>query len=294
MSSPNMTGKTVAITGANSGIGRATAQALAAMGAEVLACGRSRTKLDAATAAIRQATGNQEVHALVADLSDLSQVRALAEAIQARTSRLDVLINNAGIATDRRVETPDGLELTFAVNHMAPFVLTNALLPLLTASAPARVVTVSSALYASVKSLDLDDLQLTRGKFSWQTAYNQSKLANILFTRELARRLEGTGVTANALHPGVIDTGFGADGDLSGLNALAFRVMKWFLPGPEKGARTSVYLASSPEVTGVTGRYFEASREEVPGGLAQDDALALSLWERSEALAGRAASTSVG
>ncbi len=290
MSAPqrrDMTGKVVAITGANSGIGRATAQALAAMGATVFVCGRSEAKLHAAVTAIREATGNPEVRPVVADLSELAQVRGLAAAIQERTDRLDVLINNAGLATDKRIETPDGLELTFAVNHMAPFVLTTELLPLLRSSAPARVITVSSALYASAEALDLDDLQLAKARFSWQAAYNRSKLANVLFTRELARRIAGCGVTANCLHPGVIDTGFGDDGDLSGLNALAFRVMKWFLPGPDKGAETSVYLASDPGVAQISGRYFEKCREQLLRGQALDDFLARSLWERSEALAAK-------
>ncbi len=284
--SGEMNGKVVAITGANAGIGRATATALAGMGATVLACGRSPEKLDAAVAAIRAQTGNPEVHGLVADLSELAQVRRLAAAIRDRTDRLDVLINNAGLGSDRRIETVDGLELSFAVNHMAPFVLTDELLPLLRASAPARVVTVSSGMYASVKALDLDDLQSSKGRFQWQDAYARSKLANVLFTRELARRLEGSGVTANCLHPWVIDTAFGDDGDLRGLNAWGFRVMKWFLPGPEKGARTSVYLASSAEVEGVSGRYFAKCRQQPMSPLAMDDALARALWERSEALAG--------
>jgi NAD(P)-dependent dehydrogenase (short-subunit alcohol dehydrogenase family) len=284
-STTDLTGRTIAITGANSGIGQATATALAARGATVLACGRSKEKIEVACAGMRELTDNDAIHPLVADLAELAQVRGLAAAIQEKTDRLDVLINNAGLATDRRVETVDGLELTFAVNHMAPFVLTNALLPLLKASAPARIVNVSSALYSSVKSMDLDDLQLASGSFSWQKAYNQSKLANILFTRELSRRLEGTGVTVNALHPGVIDTGFGADGDLNGLNAFAFRVMKWFLPGPAKGARTSVHLACSPQIEGVTGRYFEECREKELSGLAFDDDLARDLWQRSEVLA---------
>jgi retinol dehydrogenase 12 len=281
-----MAGKVVAITGANSGIGRATAQALAGMGATVLACGRSQAKLDAAVAAIREATGNAEVHALVADLSVMAEVRGLAKQIRDRTDRLDVLINNAGIGSDRRIETPDGFELTFAVNHFAPFVLTTELLPLLEASAPSRVVTVSSGMYATVKALDLEDLQTARGKYAWQDVYACSKLANVLFTRELARRLEGKGVTATCLHPGVIDTGFGADGDLRGFNALAFRVMKWFLPGPDAGARTSVFLASSPDVEGVTGRYFAKCRDKPMSPLAQDDTLAKALWTRSEALVG--------
>jgi len=279
-----MQGKVVVVTGANSGIGRATAQALAGLGATVLACGRSAEKIEAAVAEVRASTGNAEVHALVADLSVMAQVRDLAQAIRQRTDRVDVLINNAGIGSDRRVMTEDGVELTFAVNHLAPFVLTTELLPLLEASAPARVVTVSSAMYTSVKALDLEALVYRRDGYAFQASYGETKLANVLFTRALARRLEGTGVTANCLHPGVIDTAFGDDGDLHGFNALMFRVMKWFLPGPAKGAETSVYLASSPEVEGVSGRYFEKCREKDMSPLAQDDALADRLWERSEGL----------
>jgi len=279
-----MQGKVVVVTGANSGIGLATAQALAGLGATVLACGRSAEKIEAAVTEIRTSTGNAEVHALVADLSVMAQVRDLAQAIRERTDRVDVLINNAGIGSDRRVMTEDGVELTFAVNHLAPFVLTTELLPLLEASAPARVVTVSSAMYTSVKALDLEALVYRRDGYAFQASYGETKLANVLFTRALARRLEGTGVTANCLHPGVIDTAFGDDGDLHGFNALMFRVMKWFLPGPAKGAETSVYLASSPEVEGVSGRYFEKCREKDMSPLAQDDALADRLWERSEGL----------
>lgn len=280
-----MAGRVVAVTGANSGIGRATAQALAGMGATVLACGRNRVKLDEAVGAMRQATGNPEVHPLIADLSVMSEVRGLANAIAERADRLDVLINNAGLAVDKLQYTDEGFELTFAVNHLAPFLLTNALLPLLKASAPARVVTVSSALHASVKTLDLDDMQRP-SRYSWQEAYNRSKLANVLFTRALARRLEGSGVTANCLHPGVIDTEIGGNGDIGGLAGALFNAFKVFLPGPEKGARTSVYLATSPEVADVSGGYFARCKQARASKLASDVALGEELWTLSASLVG--------
>lgn len=278
-----MTGKVVAVTGANAGIGRATAEALAGMGATVLLCGRNAAKLEDAANAMRSSTGNDCVRTFVADLSSMAEVRGLAAAIQESTDRLDVLINNAGVGVDRRVETVDGFELVFAVNYLAAFVLTTELLPLLKASAPARVVTVSSALHASVKTLDLDDLQ-SRNGFKWDTVYNRAKLASILFSAALARRLDGSGVTSNSLHPGVVATEFGSDGDLNGFNALMFRVMKWFLPGPIAGAQTSIYLASAPEVGQVSGRYFEKFAEKAPSKLAQDEVLAEKLWAATETL----------
>ncbi len=278
-----MKGKTVLITGANSGIGRATAEALAGMGATVLACGRNKHKLEEAAEAIRLATGSDRVKTFVADLSSMSEVRRLAKEIRESTDRLDVLINNAGVAVDQRTETVDGLEVIFAVNYLAPFLLTTELLPLLKQSAPARVITVSSALHASVKSFDLDDLQ-SRESFKWDTAYNKAKLAEILFSGALARRLGGTGVTSNSLHPGVVATDFGADGDLNGFNAFLFRVMKWFLPGPKAGAATSIYLATSPDAAEVSGGYFEKSAQKEPSKLAQDEALAERLWAASELL----------
>lgn len=281
----DMTGKVVAITGANAGIGRSTAKALAQNGATVLACGRNTAKLDGAIESIRESTGNSRIFPFVADLSSLAQVRQLAASISQKHDRLDVLINNAGIAVDRRVETEDGFELIFAVNYLAPFVLTNELLPLLKATAPARVVTVSSALHASVKSLDLDDLQ-SNLRFKWTTAYNRAKLASIMFSNELARRLEGSGVTSNSLHPGVVDTQFGSDGDLRGFDALLFRVMKWFLPGPEAGAKTSIYVATAPELSQISGCYFEKCRQTAPSTLALDDALAGQLWKATEKLLG--------
>lgn len=279
----DMTGKVVAITGANAGIGRATAEALARMGATVLACGRSAARLQEAVESIRSSTGNDRVKTFVADLSSVAEVRRLAAAIAESTDRLDVLINNAGIGVDRRVETAEGFELIFAVNYLAVFVLTTELLPLLKASAPSRVVTLSSALHASVKALDLDDLQSSK-RFKWDAVYNRAKLFCILFSAELARRMEGTGVTSNTLHPGVVATEFGGDGDLKGFNALVFRVMKWFLPGPEAGAQTSVYLATAPELEQLSGRYFDDCSEKAPSHLAQNEDLAKRLWAATEAL----------
>jgi len=284
----DMSGKVVAITGANTGIGLATATELARRGATILACGRNQAKLDAARASIAAARMGAEVETFVADLASMSQVRGLAAAIAERTDRLDVLVNNAGVGVDRRAETQDGLELTFAVNVMAPYVLTTSLLPLLKASAPSRIVTVSSAVHASVKELDLDDLQSERS-YRWSDVYARAKLASILLSNELARRLDGTGVTSNALHPGVIATEFGGDGDLRGANALLFRVLKWFLPGPEAGARTSLHVAGAPDLDGVTGRYFDNGAEKPPSTLAQDSDLARALWDRLEGIAGEPA-----
>jgi NAD(P)-dependent dehydrogenase (short-subunit alcohol dehydrogenase family) len=277
----DMNGKVVAITGANTGIGLATATALARRGATVLACGRDDAKLERARASIQTANPGARVETLTADLARIDQVRGLAAAISERTDRLDVLINNAGVGVDRRIETEDGLELTFAVNVMAPYLLATSLRPLLEASAPARIVTVSSAVHTSVATLDLDDLQSTKS-YRWSDVYARAKLASILVSNELARRLDGTGVTSNALHPGVIATDFGGDGDLRGGNALLFRVLKWFLPGPEAGARTSLHLATSPELEGVSGRYFDGGAEKAPSALAQDASLGQELWERLE------------
>ncbi len=274
-----MSGKVVVVTGANTGIGKATAAGLAGMGARVLACGRNRQKLDAAVAEIRQATGNPAVEPLVADLASMQQVIGLADAIAAATDRLDVLINNAGVFLDRRVETADGYDLTFAVNHLAPFALTTRLLPLLKASAPARIVTVSSALHARVGALDVAALAAGGGS----AAYGQSKLCNVLFTRALARRLAGSGVTANCLHPGVIATEIGDDGDLRGVMGFFWRLIKAFMPGPAKGARTSIHLATSPAVADVSGEYFDKCKPAKSSGLSKDAALADALWAESEA-----------
>lgn len=278
-----MSGQVVLVTGANTGIGRATAEALAGMGARVFVGGRNAAKVDAAVAAIRQTTGNDAVEPLVGDLASLAAVRRLADALLSRTERLDVLINNAGVFLNQRRDSADGFELTFAVNHLAPFALTTALLPLLKASAPARIVTVSSALHSKPKTLDVAALA-DPPKFSGSAAYGRSKLCNVLFTRALARRLEGTGVTANCLHPGVIATEIGDDGDLTGAFGFVWRLIKTFMPGPADGAKTSVHLASAAEVADTTGEYFDKCRPARSSPLSKDAALAEALWAESERL----------
>ena len=276
-----MTGRTVLVTGGTGGIGLATAAGLAGLGARVGIVGRDAARGEAAAARLRGAGGLVDV--FTADLSAQREVRRLAGEVLAAYPRLDVLVNNAGGYWATRHTTEDGLERTFAVNHLAPFLLTDLLLERLRASAPARVVTVSSGAQAMGR-IDLDDLQGVRG-YSGQRAYNQSKLANVLFTYELARRLEGSGVTANVLHPGVVRTNFGRE-DAKGWMRLLLPVVRPFLKSPEQGAATSVYLASSPEVEGVTGRYFVDRRAKDSSRASRDAALAARLWERSAQLTG--------
>lgn len=280
-----MQGKVVLITGANTGIGKATAMALAKMGATVVMHGRRRDALEAASAEVRAASGNDRVDLLVADLASQNEVRRLAADFLAKHQRLDVLLNNAGLILDRRSETVDGLETTFAVNHLAPFLLTALLRQALHNSAPARVVTVSSEAHRQVGGLDFDDLQ-GKKRYDGMKAYSASKLANILFTRALARQLTETGVTANCLHPGVVRTGWGADGDMHGAFNFAMHLARPFMTSPEKGARTSVYLASSPDVKGASGEYFKKCRVARTTPAAQDDAAAERLWLESAKLVG--------
>lgn len=279
----SLEGRVVLVTGANTGLGYETALALAGMGARVLLHGRDRGKVDQAVKAIRQATGSEVVEGLVADLASMVQVKALAEEVRGRTERLHVLVNNAGIILGSRTETPEGLETTFAVNHLAPFLLTGELLGLLKAAAPARVVTVASGWHTAVRGLDFEDLQHAR-RYDGKVAYQRSKLANILFTRALAKRLEGRGVTANCLHPGVVRTRFGQDGDISGALAFFFRLARPLFLAPAAGARTSIYLASSPEVGQVSGEYFVKSKAARPSDAALDDQAAERLWAESERL----------
>ena len=279
---PTMTSRVVLITGATNGIGRATAEALAAAGATVVVHGRSREKAEAAAHDVAEKTGHRGVEAIVADFGELDQVRRMAAEFRARHGRLHVLVNNAGLVAFDRRATHDGFESHFAVNHLAPFLLTNLLLETLTAGAPARIVTVSSALHARGR-IDFADLQAKR-RYGGVSAYANSKLANVLFTTELARRLQGSGVTANCLHPGVVATGLANDN--KGLFALGWRVAKNFMISPEKGARTSVFLAESPEVEGVSGRYFDDCREVSPAAAAREEETARRLWQVSEELAG--------
>ncbi len=281
---PSMKGKTVIVTGANSGIGKATATALAGAGARTLVTARNETSGRETVAEIRRSTGSDEVELVVFDLADLTSVRRGAAELLDRADRIDVLVNNAGLVLTKRAETKDGFEATFAINHLGPFLLTTLLLDRITASAPARIVDVSSTAHRSARrGLDFDDLQSNR-RYSGMKAYSQSKLANILFTTELARRLKGTGVTANAVHPGTVATGFARDGDTSGVVAFGVKLIKPFVLTPEKGARTSVYLASSPDVAEVTGGYFVKCRQAKPSAAARDEQAAARLWAVSEEL----------
>jgi NAD(P)-dependent dehydrogenase (short-subunit alcohol dehydrogenase family) len=275
-----MQGKLCLVTGATSGIGLVTARALAARGAAVIITGRSLVKAQETVSQIRSETGNETLQYLLADFSDLQQVWELAAAFKARYERLDVLVNNAGTYFNRR-HIKDGVEMTFLVNHLAPFLLTNFLLDVLKASAPARIVTVSSDAH-KYDQMNFDDLSFERGYFGMR-AYARSILANILFTYELARRLQGTGVTANAVHPGQVATNiwrsnFGVIGPL----------LKWFIGlsalTPEEGADTVIYLASSPEVEGVTGKYFIRRQPAASSPLSYDEEVAVRLWKVSTAL----------
>jgi retinol dehydrogenase-14 len=283
-----MTGKTVLITGGTGGIGKATSIGLAALGARVGIVGRDRVRGDRAAADIRSqaAAPGVEVDVFVADMSEQAGIRTLAAEVLDRYPRLDVLVNNVGGYWATRHLTADGLERTFAVNHLAPFLLTNLLLDRLTAGAPARVVTVSSNAQATGR-IDFDDLQGEQ-RYSGARAYNQSKLANVLFTYELARRLAGSGVTANALHPGVVRTGFGAEDPTRAMKLLLPLALP-FLKTPKQGAATSIHLAGAPELQGVSGQYFANSRPKRSADRSYDEATAARLWQLSAALVGLSA-----
>jgi NAD(P)-dependent dehydrogenase (short-subunit alcohol dehydrogenase family) len=276
----DMTGRVVLVTGASSGIGLAASKALARSGARVLLAARDRARGETAREEVAGGSGASQVELLLADLSSQREVRRLAAEVGSRTDRLDVLVNNAGLTVAGLQLTEDGIETTFAVNHLAPFLLTEALRPLLLRSTPARVVTVASDAHRGSR-LDLDRLERGDWSIGW-SAYCESKLANILFTRELARRLEGTGVVANCLHPGVVRTGFGRNGPR--LLRAGIGLVRPFLLSPEKGAETVVYLASEPAAGAVTGAYFVRCRETRPSPEARDDVAAARLWRLSERL----------
>jgi NAD(P)-dependent dehydrogenase (short-subunit alcohol dehydrogenase family) len=282
-----MQGKTVVVTGGNSGIGFETAAALASMGARVLITARNADKGRAAVATLTERVdGKGQVQLVVFDLADLSSVRRGAAEILEQTPRLDVLVNNAGLVLTERAETVDGYEATFAINHLGPFLLTNLLLERMTASTPSRVVNVASTAHNTArKGIPFDDLQSTRA-YRGMRVYGQSKLANILFTLELSRRFEGRGLTANSLHPGTVRTGYGGDGDTGGFLAFGIKIASPFFLPPVKGARTSVYLASSPDVEGVSGEYFVKCKQRKPRRWAQDPEAARRLWQVSEELVG--------
>ncbi len=281
-----MAGKTVLVTGGTGGIGRATALGLASLGARVGITGRDAARTATAAAAIAGEAGNASVDPFPADMSSQAEVRRLATAVLDAYPRLDVLVNNVGGFWATRHATADGLEHTYAVNVLAPFLLTDLLLDRLKASAPARIVTVSSGAQRMGR-IDFDDLQGERD-YSGQRAYNQSKLADILFTFELARRLKGTGVTANTLHPGLVRTSFAAE-DSSAAWKVMIPLLKPFMKSPARGAETSIYLASSPEVEGVSGVYFSGRKPATVNPIANDTSAAARLWKANAALVGATA-----
>jgi retinol dehydrogenase 14 len=272
-----MAGRTVLVTGATGGIGKATAAGLAAMGAHLAITGRDRGRTEAASLEIRTAGGGR-VDVFVADLSVQAEVRRLADEVLQRLPQLHVLVNHVGGYWKTRHVTDDGLEHTFALNHLAPFLLTNLLLDRLKDSTPARVVTVSSHAHTGGR-IDFDDLQGERS-YSGARAYNQSKLANVLFSYELARRLKGTPVTANALHPGVVRTSFGTE-DPGGVQRVLVPLIRPFMKSPAQGAATSIHVASAPELEEVTGRYFANSQPKKSSGLSYDQRVAGRLWQVS-------------
>lgn len=272
------------VTGATSGIGRSTAEQLAVAGFEVVLLARNPEKLAQAEAEIRHACGHDRVWSIQADLARLSEVRAAAASFLATDKLLHVLINNAAVVNTVRRETEDGFEETWAVNHLAHFLLTSLLLPRLRQSAPSRIVVVSSEAYTGLKALSWDDLS---GASGYQTfrAYAQSKLANLLFAVELSERLSGSGVTVNALHPGMVRTGLGQQ-DTSWWMRAMFSVFRLFMAAPSSGAETSVYLATSPEVSDTTGVYFIRCRPAALRSQATDREAARRLWAISAAQAG--------
>jgi NAD(P)-dependent dehydrogenase (short-subunit alcohol dehydrogenase family) len=279
----DMTGKTVLITGATNGIGKIAATELARMGASVGIVARNQAKGQTVLDEIKRVTGNSNIELFIADLSSMADVRRLAEEFMAEYPRLDVLVNNAGAFYSEHKFSADKLEMTFALNHMSYFLLTNLLLPSLKSAPNARVVSVSSTAHLQGK-LNFANLQGEQ-KFNGWKAYSDSKLENVLFTFALARRLAGTDVTATCLHPGFVKTAF-ADG-ISGLFPMVFSVLKnLFAITPEAGAKTMIYLASSPEVAGVTGKYFDKSKAVNSSAASLDQALQEQLWAHSEKIAG--------
>src|SRR5262245_6086173 len=276
-------GKTVLVTGRNSGIGLEASVALARQGARVVLVGRDRAKTEGAAAAVAARSGTKPMAHLLCDFSSQASIRALAGEVLARFDRIDVLVNNAGGVNKTRRVTVDGVEATFAVNHLGCFLLTNLLLDRIVRSAPARVVTVASVGHRH-GTLDFDDLGYERG-YSIMKAYARSKLANVLFAAELARRLEGTGVTSNSLHPGAVATNIWSGAPLWAKPIILLLFRPFFISA-EKGGSYIVRLAASPELEGVTGKYFEEGQRVDPAPLGQDEALARRLWDTSRAMVG--------
>lgn len=279
-----MKDKVCVVTGATSGIGQVAAEALAGHGARVFLIGRSAQRAAAAIAAIQAKHPGAQVDALVGDLSTFAEVRRLAQEIQAKIDRLDVLVNNAGGVFPRRLLSADGIEMTMALNHFSYYLLSHLLLDMLKRSAPARVVNVASDAHRFARAgVTEANFKGPKGFAGWR-AYGESKLANVLFSNELARRLDGTDVTSNALHPGFVRTRFFEDKGFGGRVAKAMAA--WFALTPEDGARTTVHVATAPELEGTTGRYFEKCQEATPAPAALDEAAARRLWDLSAAWTG--------
>ncbi len=275
--SKQLGGKTCIVTGANTGIGKETALGLAKLGATVVMVCRDRARGEQALRDIKQKSGNDRVELMICDFASQSSIRQFAEAFKQQHARLDVLVNNAGVVLRQRSVTEDGLESTFAINHLGYFLLTNLLLDLLKKSAPSRIVSVASTGHKFGK-LEINAWPMATNYRAFG-AYANSKLANVLFTYELARRLEGTRVTANCLHPGGVGTNL-----FRGLPGFLQALIKLVTIGPERGARTSIYLASSPEVDGVAGKYFVRSRQQESSEASHNEEAARTLWELSEEL----------
>jgi NAD(P)-dependent dehydrogenase (short-subunit alcohol dehydrogenase family) len=280
----SMQGKVVVVTGSNVGIGLETAVGVAALGATTVMACRNQAKAEAAAREVTQRTWNDDVHVVPLDLADLASVRKAAQDIATRWDRIDVLVNNAGGTWSQRALTAQGVEYTFGVNHLGPFFLTNLLLDRLRAGTPSRIVNLASVgHHFAFRGMRFEDLQSEQG-YEAMEAYTRSKLANVLFTRELARRMEGTGVTANAVHPGPVRSGFGMDGDLTGFMGFGMRLVRPFEISPRRGAKTSVFLATSPDVATRTGMYWVRSKPGHMSRNARDDEAAARLWDESERL----------
>ncbi len=276
-----MQGKSCLVTGATAGIGLKTAEGLAAQGAHVILVGRNEEKL-ARVAADLKAGGNERIDSHVADLSRAADVRRLAAEVQERYERFDVLINNVGALYRKREESADGIELTFALNHLAPFLLTNLLLDTLKANGPARIVTVASAAHKG-RTLEFDDLE-GKKKYNWWKAYGRSKLANIMFTYELARRIKGSGVTANVLNPGFVASKLGHNNGFFFKNVI--RISQLFGISEKKGARTSLFLAGSPDVEGESGKYYFDCAAAYSSSISRDEEAQRRLWDVSAEMVG--------
>lgn len=277
----SMEDRTVVITGANSGIGLETAAALAGAGARLVMGCRNATTAAAAVDEVRRRSGNDAVETHSLDLSDLDHVRRFADELST-LDRIDVLINNAGLMLDRRQESAQGYEGTFATNHLGPFLLTSLLTEQVVAAPHGRIVNVGSLAHRlAPRGIAWDDIDRRDSYFGW-TVYAQSKLANILHARELARRLRDRGVVAHSLHPGSVASGFGRDGDLHGINDRLLWIAQYLLISPEEGSRTSVHLAASPEALRTSGDYWTRSHRSTPSRAARDDRAAAELWRRSE------------